>query len=998
MKKALKWTLIIIGGLFVLILAAAFIIPIAFKDDIKAAIDKEIAKSVNADVLFDADNFNLSFFRHFPNVTAQLKELGVINRAPFEGQVLFATQEFEVEVNLKDILFGDQIKVKGISLIKPVINIKVNEDGKANYDIVIPSADTVEVPEEQEDFSFGIEHWEIVDGDVSYDDRTLPYLLTVKGLNHTGSGDFTQDVFDLRTHTVADTVSTSFDGVEYLTNKRAEIDATVTISEEYSKYAFKENALKVNDFAMSFDGWVKMNEKDIDLDLTFKSPENSFKSLLSLVPGMYSKDFKNIDTKGDLAFSGAVKGKYAEKQMPAFNLNLLVKDAMFKYPDLPTAVNNINVDLLVDNKDGVIDNTVIDLKKLHLDFGSNPVDARALITKMYPTNMDATVSAKLNLGELSKMFPMEGLEMKGNYAINLKAKGIYDSLKKTMPAVDANMSLASGYVKSSEFPIPIQDLHFTSTVKNATGKMEETVINVNDLSMLMDGEKITADLLLQNLNDYTWDLKVNGGVDLEKITKVFPVEGMALSGKVKANIQTKGKYSDVKAEKYDRLPTSGTASVADFKYTSKDLPYAVTLSQASMAFDPRKIELQKVDGKIGRSDFNINGSVLNYLAYVFGDNHIIKGNVNFNSTLLDLNQFMSDTEETTTTDTASYGVIAVPKNIDFVLKSSIKTVKVMDFTMTNAAGDVIVKDGVANLSGLRFNMLGGSFVVSGAYDTRNLAHPKYNFDLKIENVSMRQAASASTLVQTYAPIAGLVNGNFSTDFKLNGELLPNMMPNLATVNGGGLIKIAQAALKESKILSSITSLTKLEDTNEVTFKDVLMSASLNNGRFSVKPFDVKFGNYKTTVAGSTGLDKSIDYSLKMDVPAGKLGAQFNSFIASKTGAKTDPNGTIPVTIGLGGTVTDPSPKLLMDSQKEQVKEALKETAKEEGAKAVEKAVKGTEAEKIVKDILGGSSKDTSGAKTTDTTAAKPAEPTQDVQKQVEDAAKKKISDFLKKKN
>jgi hypothetical protein len=998
MKKALKWTLIIIGGLFVLILAAAFIIPIAFKDDIKAAIDKEIAKSVNADVLFDADNFNLSFFRHFPNVTAQLKELGVINRAPFEGQVLFATQEFEVEVNLKDILFGDQIKVKGISLIKPVINIKVNEDGKANYDIVIPSADTVEVPEEQEDFSFGIEHWEIVDGDVSYDDRTLPYLLTVKGLNHTGSGDFTQDVFDLRTHTVADTVSTSFDGVEYLTNKRAEIDATVTISEEYSKYAFKENALKVNDFAMSFDGWVKMNEKDIDLDLTFKSPENSFKSLLSLVPGMYSKDFKNIDTKGDLAFSGAVKGKYAEKQMPAFNLNLLVKDAMFKYPDLPTAVNNINVDLLVDNKDGVIDNTVIDLKKLHLDFGSNPVDARALITKMYPTNMDATVSAKLNLGELSKMFPMEGLEMKGNYAINLKAKGIYDSLKKTMPAVDANMSLASGYVKSSEFPIPIQDLHFTSTVKNATGKMEETVINVNDLSMLMDGEKITADLLLQNLNDYTWDLKVNGGVDLEKITKVFPVKGMALSGKVKANIQTKGKYSDVKAEKYDRLPTSGTASVADFKYTSKDLPYAVTLSQASMAFDPRKIELQKVDGKIGRSDFNINGSVLNYLAYVFGDNHIIKGNVNFNSTLLDLNQFMSDTEETTTTDTASYGVIAVPKNIDFVLKSSIKTVKVMDFTMTNAAGDVIVKDGVANLSGLRFNMLGGSFVVSGAYDTRNLAHPKYNFDLKIENVSMRQAASASTLVQTYAPIAGLVNGNFSTDFKLNGELLPNMMPNLATVNGGGLIKIAQAALKESKILSSITSLTKLEDTNEVTFKDVLMSASLNNGRFSVKPFDVKFGNYKTTVAGSTGLDKSIDYSLKMDVPAGKLGAQFNSFIASKTGAKTDPNGTIPVTIGLGGTVTDPSPKLLMDSQKEQVKEALKETAKEEGAKAVEKAVKGTEAEKIVKDILGGSSKDTSGAKTTDTTAAKPAEPTQDVQKQVEDAAKKKISDFLKKKN
>src|SRR5688572_23011434 len=287
----------------------------------------------------------------------------------------------------------------------------------------------------------------------------------------------------------------------------------------------------------------------------------------------------------------------------------------------------------------------------------------------------------------------------------------------------------------------------------------------------------------------------------------------------------------------------------------------------------------------------------------------------------------------------------------------------MDFTMTNAAGDVIVKEGVTNLSGLRFNMLGGAFVVNGTYDTKNLAHPKYDFGLKIENVSIKQAANTSTLVQTYAPIAGLVNGNFSTDFKLSGELLQNMMPNLTTVNGGGLIKIAQAALKESKILSSITSLTKLDDTDQVTFKDVLMSASLQNGRLSVKPFDVKFGNYKTTVAGSTGLDRSIDYTLKMDVPAGKLGSQFNSFIASKTGAKTDPNGTIPLTIGLGGSVTDPTPKLLMDDQKEQVKEAAVATAKEEGAKALEKAVKGTEAENIVKDILGGgSSKDTAGTK------------------------------------
>ncbi len=992
MNKVVKWLLIVLGSFIVLFLIAAVLIPIIFKDDIKKAIEEQAAKSVNADVVFE--DFDLSFFTHFPNITASLEQLGVMNRAPFEGEMLFATNKFEVEVNLADILFGDQLRVKGISLIKPVVNIKVLKDGRANWDIAYPSTDTAATTEESGEFSFGIDHWELVDADVTYNDLSMPYTLKIKGLNHTGSGDFTQDVFDLKTLTKADSVTTSFDGVEYMTDKRVNIDATVSISEEYTKYTFKENKAQVNDFAMSFDGWVKMNENDIAMDITYKSPENTFKSLLSLVPGVYSKDFEQIKTSGDLQFSGAVKGTYNDKQMPAFNLALLVKDAMFQYPDLPTAISNINVDLLVDNTDGVIDNTIVDLKKLHLDFGTNPVDARAKITKIYPTNIDANLVAKLNLAELNKMFPMEGLEMRGNYDINLTAKGVYDSLKKIIPAIDVKMSLADGYVKSKDFPMPLDQMHFTSDIKNTSGNMSETVINVNDFSMLLDGEKLAADLHLQNLDNYTWDLKLNGGIDLEKVTKIFPMEGMTLAGKVKADIQTKGQYSDVEAEKYDRLPTSGTASLTNFKYTTADLP-PVTLSQAAMVFDPKKIQLTKLDGTVGKSDFSVNGSVLNYLGYLFGENQTIKGVVNFNSNLFDLNEFMTEEEAAVAEDTASFGVIPIPGNIDFVLTSNIKSVKMMDFNMTNATGDIIVKDGLANLKGLKFNMLGGTFIVDGTYNAKDLAHPKYDMALKIENVSMKDAASASTIVSTYAPVAGMMNGKFSTDFKLGGELKQDMMPNLSTVNGAGLIKIAQASLKNSKLISGITLLTKLSDTDEVTLKDVLMSATLENGKLSVKPFDVNFGNYKTTVAGATNLDGTIDYNLKMNVPAGKLGTEFNSLVSKYSGTKTDPNSTIPLTIGLGGTVTDPSPKLVSTEQKEQAKEVATNVAKEQGAKVLKEAVKGTEAEKALNKILGGSKKDSTGTKDTAKTVVPPAA---EVKKKVETEAKKKIQNLLKKKD
>lgn len=984
MKKAL----IIIGIIFVVLLAAAFIFPVVFKDDIKAAIDKELAKSINADVLYEADDFSLTLFKNFPNITAEVKNLGVINREPFAGDILFAAENVQVEVNLKDVLFGDQLRLKGITLVRPIINVNVLADGRANYDIAIPSADTVTTTEESGDFSFGIDHWEIVEGDIKYDDKSLPMLLELKNVNHTGSGDFTQSEFDMFTKTTVDTLNVVYDGVAYLSEKRADIDMTITISEEYTKYTFKDNSAKLNDFAMSFDGWFKMNEKDFGMDISFKSPENTFKSLLSLVPGMYSESFKNIETNGDLAFNGFVKGTYSDTQMPAFNVDLKVINAMFKYPDLPTPINNINLDMLVDNKDGIIDNTVIDIKRFHMDFGNNPVDARALISKIYPTTVDANVKAKLNLAELSKMFPVQGLDMRGNFALDLSAKGVYDSLKKTIPAIDAAMSLASGYIKSSEFPLPLQDLKFNSTIKNTSGKMAETFIAVKDFSMNMDGETFTANMLIQNLDDYTWDVKAKGGIDLEKITKVFPVEGMTLAGQVKADLETKGKMSDLDAKRYDKLPTSGSATVTNFKYTTKDLP-PVALSRAEMSFDPKNVNLKQLTGTVGKSDFDVKGSVSNYIGFMFGKNELLKGNVTFNSTLLDLNEFMTDSETPTVQDTTGYSVIPVPQNVDFVLTSNVKTVKMMDYTMTNAKGDIVVRDGVANLSGLSFNMLGGAFVVNGSYNTKDIKHPKYDLALKVQDLSIAQAASSFSIIKTFAPIAGMVNGKFSTDFKLGGELLQNFSPNLTTVNGDGLVKIAQASLKDSKLLSGITSLTKLDDTNEATLKDVLMSTSIKDGRLSVKPFDVQLGSYKTTVAGSTGIDGTIDYNLKMDVPAGKLGSQFNSFVSKYTGSKTDPNAPIPVTIGLGGTVTKPSPKLLMSEQKEQAKEAVKEAVKEEATK---------KAESLMKDLLGkkdpkkDTKTDTSKVKA-DTTKAKPKSSTD----KAKDEALDKIQDLLKKK-
>src|SRR5690606_2712876 len=133
----MKKVIVIVLAIFVLILAAAVLVPVIFKDEIKAKVDQELANAVNAQVNFDADNFSVSLFRKFPNITASLKDFSVVGNAPFAGDTLAAAESFQITLNIWSVLFGDQMKISAIETEKPNIMIKVLEDGTANYDVAI---------------------------------------------------------------------------------------------------------------------------------------------------------------------------------------------------------------------------------------------------------------------------------------------------------------------------------------------------------------------------------------------------------------------------------------------------------------------------------------------------------------------------------------------------------------------------------------------------------------------------------------------------------------------------------------------------------------------------------------------------------------------------------------------------------------------------------------------------------------------------------------------
>lgn len=423
-----KWTkriLLTIVVLIALLLVAAVLVPILYKDKIEAAVKEQVNASMNATV--EWGDWDIGILRSFPNASVEVKNVRVCNKAPFEGICLADIGDVRVTIGLMS-LFSDRIQIQRVALDRPVIHVKVLKDGRANWDIAKTDSTNAELPVDTSTakFNVALKQYSISKGRITYDDESLPMRMDLNGVEHTGSGDFTQDLFTLRTKTTADSLTVVYDGVKYLRNVKADATADIDMDLPHMKFTFKDNDIKVNRLELGLDGWLAMPADDIDMDLKWNMKKNDIGALLSLVPAEFAGNLDGVDMTGKAAFNGYVKGTYNETTMPGFGVTINVDNGRFKYPSLPASVEGIFVDCNINSPQGKdLDGMVVDLKRFALNMAGNPVEARMhLETPISDPNVEAAVKANLDLASVKKVVPLpKGNELNGAVRADVQMAG-----------------------------------------------------------------------------------------------------------------------------------------------------------------------------------------------------------------------------------------------------------------------------------------------------------------------------------------------------------------------------------------------------------------------------------------------------------------------------------------------------------------------------------------------------------------------------------------------
>jgi hypothetical protein len=339
------------------------------------------------------------------------------------------------------VISGDKYQINSLIIDEPKINGIVMADGKANWDIAKASTDTAAVEPADTSatkFALKLKSLQIKHANITYNDMQGNMSAALKDMNYTLSGDFTQDNFILSNLLEIAELSYNMGGIGYLTKAKTRFKADLDMDMPNMKFTFKENEFDLNELALTFDGFVSMPKDDIGMDLKFAAKQTEFKSILSLIPSVYTKDFASVKTEGKLKLDGMAKGTMhtsadgKSDTYPSFEVNLGIANAMFKYPSLPKSVNNINIDVHVENKKDYLDATVIDVNKFHLEMAGNPINMWAHVkTPISDPDLAAEIKGVINLASVKEFVPMEaGDEMSGVVTADIAAAGRMSSIDK----------------------------------------------------------------------------------------------------------------------------------------------------------------------------------------------------------------------------------------------------------------------------------------------------------------------------------------------------------------------------------------------------------------------------------------------------------------------------------------------------------------------------------------------------------------------------------------
>jgi len=621
-----------------------------------------------------------------------------------------------------------------------------------------------------------------------------------------------------------------------------------------------------------------------------------------------------------MTLNGLLAGTYnaAKNIYPAFKISTQIDNGNVQYPDLPLALKSIFTDITINSPSSDFDDLVVRIPQFEFKLGDNPFAGNFnLRNPISDPQLKTEVRGTLDLEDVAKAVPLEGVNslsgvIESDFYVNASMSQIE---KAQYEAIDMRGDIAIKDMMVKQDGLP------SVNIKSLMTDFSPQRIKLADFDAVLGQSDIKASGSIYNLLAYFSPEKTmegkfkinsnyfNANEWLVEETETTPKVGFF-------NTQDKQPKAILTADEetttevFDRFDFNVDANIKQLDYDvyeMKDFTFDGTVN-------PKRTTIDKFYTKIDKSDIQASGSINNLIGYAL-DNETLTGNIDLKSEYLDLNQFMTEMEETETTEAME--VILVPDNIDLTISSDLKKVSYTNFDLTNIKGDVVVKENAAEMKGVKGKILGGNVSFDGAYNTQDLSKPKFDIKTTLEALNFNKAFNTFNTFEKLAPIGKFIDGRFNTTLSMNGVLGQNMIPDLTTLNLSGFFHTMEGIIDGFKPLKDLSKKLNIEDkVKKLKIRDSKNWIEVKDGFLTVREFEHKVDDISFLVQGKHGLTQEMEYVVKARVPrkllekTGVSKAANNAWdviakAANKKGINLANGEFVRLKIDLTGSITDP---------------------------------------------------------------------------------------------
>ena len=607
---------------------------------------------------------------------------------------------------------------------------------------------------------------------------------------------------------------------------------------------------------------------------------------------------------------------------------------------------------------GFISEIAADLKNMFFLIKDNTFNLNDIVLKFDGSvglqqddvNVDVTFATeKTDFKSLLSLIPaiymndFEDIRTAGSLALSGEVKGTYN--EQTMPSANVALSVDNAMFSYPDLPKSVDNINIDVNAHYDGEVFDRTTVDVDKFNFTMAGNPFNAELHIKTPeSDMQIAARLAGIIDFNSVADIVPLEDITLHGLLECDVSLAGRMSMIENERYEDFYADGHLKINGFDFKSPDFPQGVNVKVAQLHFTPRKVDLTSFDAIIGRSDIEMNGSLENFIPFIFR-NETIKGTLALNSNTIDLNELMSGEPKETAPaqeDAAPLSVIEVPKNIDFVMTVNIGNILFDKLDITDTAGAVLVRDGAVTMQNLHMNLLEGSMALNGEYNTSNIAVPFVDFDMNIRQFDISSAISSFSMIEKILPEPQNYVGKISASLTLHSVLDEHLSPVLDKVNSKGRLQTQNLEIRNSKLFGAVADLLKNESWRTPAPGNINIGYEIKDGRVWIEePIVIHMPSAKVEIKGDMGLDTTLNYRMDTIVPASAIGSGATNILNNIPGGSTIQE--IKVTGLVKGTAKNPDISLsvadtagaIIDAVKDQVTETVTQKVEEVKAQVSE---------------------------------------------------------------